>query len=568
MSGIPAKIGAFEVIRQIGTGGMGAVYLGRDPELDRQVAIKVIREEVHDQEVMDRFLREARAAAALRHANIITVYASGQENHRPYIAMEYIEGESLADIIKQRKNLPLTEKISLLEQVCAGLAFAHKAGIVHRDVKPANIMIDREGVVRVLDFGIARIEGSAMTQDGTMMGSLNYMSPEQMLGKPVDQRSDVFSVGSVAYELLCYHQAFKGNLNDGLLHRLPHEDPPLLKEIEPSVPLAIEQIVMRALEKDPGRRFQNLSDMRKAFVNTMASSRPSTTIMRPKEDDRTAVVARPKTNPPAPAPVPAPAAAGAARAGSPPPPTPRAVGRPPVASAPLSEILEPHSQLAMRPPAEGLKLKSEAASPPPPAPPVERTPALPPKAAALASAGIQIAASPPPAARRTATVATPPPVRRSSSKKALLIGAGVIVVAIGAAAAAIPWFNQPPLSPIEVEGPRIEAAMSAYRGAYRNRNLEGVVKVFPELPADTKRTMEQAFTNCLVYEVTFADMHVALDAADPNSAEVDVRSTYNCTPTSGGRQTESSRHEVFALKKIGDEWLIAGAAPVSAGRPQ
>ena len=561
MSGIPTKIGAFEVIRQIGTGGMGAVYLGRDPELDRQVAIKVIREEVHDQEVMDRFLREARAAAALRHANIITVYASGQENHRPYIAMEYIEGESLADIIKQRRNLPLTEKISLLEQVCAGLAFAHKAGIVHRDVKPANIMIDREGVVRVLDFGIARIEGSAMTQDGTMMGSLNYMSPEQMLGKPVDQRSDVFSVGSVAYELLCYHQAFKGNLNDGLLHRLPHEDPPLLKELEPTVPLAIEQVVMRALEKDPGRRFQNLSDMRTAFVNAMASTRPPTVLpVRPKEDDRTAKITRPKTNPPAPAP--ASAAPGAGHPGL--PPTPRPVVPPP--AAPLSEIREPHSQLAMMPPAAGLKLKNEAALPPP-APPVQRTPA-PPKPVAPSSGGIQIAASPLPTPRRTATIAAPSRARSSSSKKWLLISVGVIAVAIGAAAAAIPWLNQTPLTPMEVEGPRIEAAMDAYRSAYRNRDLKGVMEVFPELPADTKRTMEQAFTNCLVYEVTFADMKVALAAADPNSAEVDVRSTYNCTPTSGGRQTETSRHDVFSLKKIGDEWLIAGAAPVSASRPQ
>lgn len=149
-----------------------------------------------------------------------------------------------------------------------------------------------------------------------------------------------------------------------------------------------------------------------------------------------------------------------------------------------------------------------------------------------------------------------------------MIGVGVIAVAIGAAVAAIPWFNQTPLTPMEVEGPRIEAAMDAYRSAYRNRNLEGVMEVFPELPADTKRTMEQAFTSCLVYEVTFADMKVALDAADTNSAEVDVRSTYNCTPTSGGRQTETSRHDVFSLKKIGDEWLIAGAAPVSASRPQ
>ena len=236
MVAIPTRIGNFEILRQIGSGGMGSVYLGRDPELDRQVAIKVIREEVHDQEVLDRFFREARAAAALRHPNIITIYASGQQDHQPYMAMEFVDGESLADIIKQRRNVALSDKISYLEQICAGLHFAHHAGIVHRDVKPANVMVDRQGVVRILDFGIARIEGSAMTQDGAMIGSLNYMSPEQMLGRPVDLRSDIFSVGAVAYELLCYQQAFKGGLNDGLLHRLPHEDPPALAALYPGLP--------------------------------------------------------------------------------------------------------------------------------------------------------------------------------------------------------------------------------------------------------------------------------------------------------------------------------------------
>ena len=254
-----------------------------------------------------------------------------------------------------------------------------------------------------------------MTQDGTMMGSLNYMSPEQMLGKPVDQRSDVFSVGSVAYELLCYHQAFKGNLNDGLLHRLPHEDPPLLKEIEPSVPLAIEQVVMRALEKDPGTAFpepvrhaERRSSTRwpargrRRPVHAGEGGRPHGR-RRPTEDESAGACASARSR----------RCPEPAQAGSPPPPTPRTVVRPPLAPAPLSEIREPHSQLAMMPPAAGLKLKSEAASPPLPAPPVERPPAPPPKAAALASAGIQIAASPPPpAARRTATVAAPPPRAR------------------------------------------------------------------------------------------------------------------------------------------------------------
>ena len=183
MANIPSKIGNFEVIKQIGAGGMGAVYLGRDAELNRQVAIKVIREEVHDQEVLDRFFREARAAAALRHPNIITIYASGQHDHQPYIAMEFIDGESMADIIRKRKQLTLAEKLTYLDQICAGLNFAHKAGIVHRDIKPANIMIDDEGTLKILDFGIARLGASEMTQAGMVIGTLNYMAPEQMMKK-------------------------------------------------------------------------------------------------------------------------------------------------------------------------------------------------------------------------------------------------------------------------------------------------------------------------------------------------------------------------------------------------
>jgi serine/threonine-protein kinase len=265
MASLPDRIGNFEVIKQLGAGGMGAVYLGRDAELGREVAIKVIRQEVHDQEVLDRFFREARAAAKLRHPNIITIYASGQHEHQPYMVLEFVDGDSLADIIKERRALPLEEKLSYIDQICAGLHFAHKAGIVHRDIKPANIMVDREGVVRVLDFGIARIEGSAMTQDGTLIGSLNYMSPEQMMGRAVDHRSDIFSVGSVAYELLTYQQAFKGTLNDGLYHRLPNEDPPPIDSLAPEVPPGVVDVINRALKKAPDDRFQNLADMRAAL---------------------------------------------------------------------------------------------------------------------------------------------------------------------------------------------------------------------------------------------------------------------------------------------------------------
>lgn len=537
---------------------MGSVYLGRDPDLGRQVAIKVIREEVRDPEVLDRFFREARAAAALRHPNIITVYASGQHDHQPYMAMEYVEGESLADIIRSRRTLPLSDKISYLEQICAGLHFAHRAGIVHRDIKPANVMVDREGVVRILDFGIARIEGSAMTQDGSLMGSLNYMSPEQMLGRPVDHRSDIFSVGSVAYELLCYQQAFKGGLNDGLLHRLPKEDPPALAELYPGLPPALEQVVMRALEKAPEQRFQDLAEMRSAIVGGHAGPQP--------EDDRTAVIRRP---------------------GAPPPSSTIAPEVPPpgVADAPQPEHAIDLVTGAARFAGTGV----EPAPPAPPAPtptptptpfPTPATPTPPPQrlqlkkeiAGSARSASTVAKHAAPTATPRAAVVGTPRPQtpQRAPSRKWILISsaAGALVIA---AAAVIPWLTAAPPNELERERPGIEAAMGRFRTAYRNRNLEGVTEVFPTLPLATGQAMQRSFDDCLLYEVTFADMQVEMNPTDATLAQVDVRSTHTCTPDSGGRQITTAQRDVFILRKSGDTWRIDSAVralDASADRTQ
>src|SRR5262245_27614683 len=261
---------------------MGAVYLGRDVDLNRPVAIKVIREEIHELETLDRFFQEARAAAALRHPNIITMYASGQHEHQPYMVMEFVDGESLADIIREGREVPVLKKLSYLEQLCSGLHFAHRAGIIHRDVKPANVMVDREGTVRILDFGIARIEGSALTQGGALLGSVNYMSPEQMLGRSIDHRSDVFAAGLLAYELITYRQAFKGGLSDGILQRLPFEHPTPMSEICPDLPAGLEGVIGRALQKAPEDRFQDLAEMRAAIVEIqrrLESSGADDTIM-------------------------------------------------------------------------------------------------------------------------------------------------------------------------------------------------------------------------------------------------------------------------------------------------
>jgi serine/threonine protein kinase len=181
------------------------------------------------------------------------------------MAMEYVDGVSLAEIIRTRQPLPLADKLSYLEQICAGLHYAHGQGIVHRDIKPANLMVDRRNVVRILDFGIARVEGSGMTRDGALIGTLNYMSPEQMLGRAIDHRSDIFAFGAVAYELLAYEKAFPGSVQDGLLQRLPNEPPKALHDLCPGLPDALEAVVMRALAKQPQERFADLAETRMAL---------------------------------------------------------------------------------------------------------------------------------------------------------------------------------------------------------------------------------------------------------------------------------------------------------------
>ena len=523
---------------------MATVYLGRDPELGRQVAIKVIREEIRDQEVLDRFLREARAAAALRHPNIITVYASGEHDHQPYMAMEFVDGESLAEIIHSKRTIPLSDKISYLEQICAGLAFAHRAGIVHRDIKPANIMVDREGVVRILDFGIARIEGSAMTQDGSLMGSLNYMSPEQMLGRPVDHRSDIFSTGSVAYELLSYRQAFKGGLNDGLLQRLPYEDPPSLAQIYPGLPVELERVVMRALEKAPEKRFQDLTEMRTAILGRREASQPA--------DDRTVVIRRAApagVSPPEPT---INVVTGAARFDETvvtPATHARKAGTgssfgPTEAPSPATES----SPKTGAPAASPLKLKNEAAGG---ARPIAR--------AARPSAPARIAQERPRDAPRTAAIdaSRSQASQRAPSKKwGLMVAAGALIVA---AVVAIPWLTAEPPDPASLERPGIEAAMERFRTAYRNRDLQGVREVFPTLPPETELVMQRSFDNCLVYEVIFADLQIEINPTDATLAQADLRSAHTCTPDSGARQTTAEHNDLFTLRKNGDTWQIDSA---------
>jgi serine/threonine-protein kinase len=250
------------VLERIGEGGMGSLYLARDPAIDRLVAIKLLRRGFDTEAVRERFAREARAAGRLRHPNIVTIFDVGEHDGDPFIAMEFLAGETLAELIRQKAGLTLSRRLKLLEELCDGLAYAHRAGLVHRDIKPANLMVDAEGVLKILDFGIVRVSDSGVTQAGVLVGTINYMSPEQVLGTGVDHRSDIFAVGLVAYELLCGRQAFPGTMKDGLLKRIPAAEIEPLTSVLPSVDADVAAIVEHALKKEPGDRYQELARMR------------------------------------------------------------------------------------------------------------------------------------------------------------------------------------------------------------------------------------------------------------------------------------------------------------------
>ena len=267
----------YKIERPLGKGGMGAVYLARDLKLfERLVAVKLLREDLDDEQVRLRFVREAQSAATLRHKNIVTILDFGDYEGQPYLVIEFIEGETLGQLIKRRAPLPLTRRLQLIEELCSGLGHAHRAQVIHRDIKPANLMIATgDQQLKILDFGIARFGESSMTQTGGLLGSVNYMSPEQVGGgRRVDYRSDIFAVGTILYELLSYQQAFPGSPQSGVFGRICHESPEPLERLCPGVDKNIFRIVGKALlAKDAADRYQDLEVMRREIVRAQEIER-------------------------------------------------------------------------------------------------------------------------------------------------------------------------------------------------------------------------------------------------------------------------------------------------------
>jgi len=289
--------GRYQILRKLGAGGMANVYLAEDQELGRRVAIKILNDRhANDEQFVERFRREAKNAAALSHPNIVSIYDRGEAEGTYYIAMEYLDGRSLKELILSRDPAPIGVTVEYAQQVLSALGFAHRHGIVHRDIKPHNVLVDGEGRVKVTDFGIARAGTSQMTEAGSIVGTAQYLSPEQARGGDVDQRSDIYSVGVRMYEMLTGEVPFSGDtpVEIAMKHLSQTPEPPSMRRHD--VPRELDMIVMRALAKNPDDRYQSADEM-KADLDRVARG---VGVARETEETATQIMRSPLAGPLAP----------------------------------------------------------------------------------------------------------------------------------------------------------------------------------------------------------------------------------------------------------------------------
>src|ERR1700680_4699682 len=268
-----AKAGRYEIVGELGRGAMGVVYRAVDPVIGRNVAVKTIKLSAEGTgltrpELLTRFQTEARAAGLLTHPNIVVVFDAGEEDGLYYITMELVEGKSLQALLDGGHAFPLPRTLRIMEQTCSALQFAHERNVVHRDIKPANLMLTADDTVKVTDFGTAKIlQFGTVQQTAHVMGTPSYMSPEQVKGRAVDGRSDIFSLGVMLYEMVTGEKPFPGQNITTVIYKIVNEDPVPPRQIDPTIHPGISAVVMRALEKEPEQRYQSCREMLEDLKN-------------------------------------------------------------------------------------------------------------------------------------------------------------------------------------------------------------------------------------------------------------------------------------------------------------
>jgi eukaryotic-like serine/threonine-protein kinase len=573
----PATIGRYQVQRLVGRGGMGEVFLAHDPVLDREVAVKLISSDLETKRSQERLVREARAAGRLRHPNIVTIFDAGEHDGRPFIAMEYVRGETLASLIRRQAAIPLSRRLELIEGACAGLAHAHRSGVVHLDIKPDNLMLDESGTVKVLDFGIARVLQSGLLVTRQLGGTLRYMSPEQIDGKPLDHRSDVFSLGCALFEMITFVPAFVGSTKD-IVSQISSGPVPAPRDVLPGLEARLDDIVLKAMALDATQRYSTLDELGAELAavrkRLAADYDPRVPAAAGGLDDMPTMLVSPRP--------------GATQMSS----TLRrlnSLGRRSwvgtlilatvLLGASLFWILRRSGPLSHSIRVENAaSTRATAPEPPPSAPspatpgavpaPIEERNTVRPQPPAIASGGTQPrdsgarapdAASPVAAAAEPSTVVAPPVNEPPASPRDQR---PINSEPPDAAVSNVPGRSVPPPIP---ESPQLRTradedavrdTLRRYEAAYRALDINGVLQVYPSLARDQADQLRRTFETVTQYEVDIRTSQIDVQA---DTATVRATLARRITPRVGNPVANEVATE-FRLRRTGNVWSIVGLA--------
>jgi predicted Ser/Thr protein kinase len=565
-----AKLGKYHILEQVGEGAMGVVYRALDPVLNRTVAIKVMSDGLaQDEALRARFLREAQAAGSLQHPNVVTIYDFGETDGHLFIAMEFVQGADLEHLMRHNTPLSLAARIDIVVDVLNGLYYAHRRGIVHRDIKPANIRVDEEGHGRIMDFGVARLATSDMTKSGVMMGTPNYMAPEQISGGDISPSCDIFSVGALLYELLTHVKPFQGDTMHNVLFRIVTDTPPDIRVIKPDLPEPLSEIVKKAIEKEPAHRYQTASEMANALTAvraTLGPARMSKTLaqrvsarseidrsLRERRENHARAISMRRWR------MIAGVAAGIAalalinfwlirgRPGSPPAPAVTVAGAladtlPPALAQPAHvQTVDPGATKVAAEPPRDVKVA------PRPEPAKQRA-AIP--ASRGPTADTQRAASNPGSAQTTSTVSPPAGSTLGATTQAAPVQIPAPIVPAPAVAAATETTRRP----VEPDNPRpaITAVVGEYARAIGTRQVAEIRRVYAEMTPQQQSAWESFFSSVRSMTATFDITSLDVSGA---TAVARLAGVYEYV-TRTGRSDRQPVSVEATLQREGERWRL------------